>query len=81
MALLTWLTSWKIAGITFGFCLLSIVTVLGIGASSLSIKLEESSFCDQRLKLIGDFVEGIRTIKAFGWEVKCEKKLAYVRKN
>ena len=45
-AVIAWLSSWKIAGITFGISVLAIVTVLGLGAYSLKIKLAESSFCD-----------------------------------
>ena len=37
--LIAWLTSWKIAGITFGFCLLALASVLGLGAYSLKIKM------------------------------------------
>ena len=80
-ALIAVLFSWKIAGITFGVCLLTLIAVFGLGGVTVGIKEEEASFCDERLKLMSDFVEGIRTIKAFGWEEKCETKLACIRKN
>jgi hypothetical protein len=43
------------------------------------MKVKESSFNDDRLKLINDIIVGIRTIKCYAWEHKYIQKVKEIR--
>jgi len=66
---------WTSAGYILG--LLVIVFALQHYSSKLAyvIKAKEGAFNDRRMKLIGDAVSGIRTIKCFGWENQFLKQI------
>jgi hypothetical protein len=44
------------------------------------LQLSQASKNDQRMKLVNDMVNGIRTIKSYGWETHYLEKITEVRK-
>jgi ATP-binding cassette subfamily C (CFTR/MRP) protein 1 len=67
--------------ITFAWWILLII--LQHYASSLTKKMRssESSYNDERQKLVTDMIVGARTIKAYGWENHYMKKITAARKS
>ena len=54
---------------------------MNIGKLLGKFKAKEASFNDERLKLVNDMINGIRTIKCYGWEYHYLEKLKQARKN
>jgi len=52
---------------------------LVVGGQSKHLKAAESKVTDKRIKLVSDIVEGIRTIKCYGWENHYLEKIQKVR--
>ena len=49
------------------------------GKCITALRDKAAFYTDQRLKLLYDMVSGIRTIKAYGWELELEKKVNTIR--
>ncbi len=65
---------WQLVGpqLLFGFAviILFIVIQIALGPCAQYHRHQAASKTDHRLKLVFDSVSGIRTIKAYGWELQ-----------
>jgi ABC-type multidrug transport system fused ATPase/permease subunit len=59
---------WSSAVVVLVFFVLMLVAQNLNGAALKNKKVKESLFNDKRIKLVSDMVNGIRTIKSYGWE-------------
>ena len=64
----------------YGFLLIVAVILSQIlsGMCITRFRGKASIFTDKRLKLLYDVVSGIRTIKAYGWEIELEVRMCSV---
>jgi ABC-type multidrug transport system fused ATPase/permease subunit len=79
-ALITISAGWQYALLTLILWLSVLVMQHYTNKLSIWIKMKESVLTDQRLKLINDLVQGIRTIKSYAWEKHYMKKIQDIRK-
>ena len=65
----------------YGFLLIVaiILSQFLTGKCITALRDKGALYTDQRLKLLYDMVSGIRTIKAYGWELELEKKVNKIR--
>ena len=50
-----------------------------VGNKQKQVKFREANYNDERVKLVSDMINGIRTIKSYGWENHYLAKIAQVR--
>ena len=60
--------------VVYGFLVILVIILSQIltGKCVTTLRDKAAHFTDQRLKLLYDVVSGIRTIKAYGWELELE---------
>ena len=79
-ALITISAGWQYALLTLTLWVSVLLMQHYTNKLSIWIKMKESVLTDQRLKLINDLVQGIRTIKSYAWEKHYMKKIQDIRK-
>ena len=72
-------SSWTNSAIVFGVWIFMVAVQITAGRLSKAIKMRDSGFNDERLKLVNDMVVGVRTLKSYGWENHYLSKITKVR--